>query len=185
MKQLNDEILKSTNEMWADRPVVFGDGDKNAIIMLIGEAPGAEEVKEGRPFVGKAGKNLNEFLEILGLNRENLYISNVVKVRPTKNSPKTGKPINRPPNREELELFVPYLQREIQLVKPEFIVTLGNFALKNTLMDNKITIGECHGALIEYNGFKVFPLYHPASIIYNRALSEVYQQDLLKLKELL
>ena len=67
MKQLNDEILKSTNEMWADRPVVFGDGDKNAIIMLIGEAPGAEEVKEGRPFVGKAGKNLNEFLEILGL----------------------------------------------------------------------------------------------------------------------
>ena len=65
MKQLNDEILKSTNEMWADRPVVFGDGDKNAIIMLIGEAPGAEEVKEGRPFVGKAGKNLNEFLEIL------------------------------------------------------------------------------------------------------------------------
>ena len=163
MKQLNDEILKSTNEMWADRPVVFGDGDKNAIIMLIGEAPG----------------------EILGLRRENLYISNVVKVRPTKNSPKTGKPINRPPNREELELFVPYLQREIQLVKPEFIVTLGNFALKNTLMDNKITIGECHGALIEYNGFKVFPLYHPASIIYNRALSEVYQQDLLKLKELL
>ena len=80
MKQLNDEILKSTNEMWADRPVVFGDGDKNAIIMLIGEAPGAEEVKEGRPFVGKAGKNLNEFLEILGLKRENLYISNVVKV---------------------------------------------------------------------------------------------------------
>ena len=123
MKQLNDEILKSTNEMWADRPVVFGDGDKNAIIMLIGEAPGA------------AGKNLNEFLEILGLKRENLYISNVVKVRPTKNSPKTGKPINRPPNREELELFVPYLQREIQLVKPEFIVTLGNLALKNTLMD--------------------------------------------------
>ena len=74
MKQLNDEILKSTNEMWADRPVVFGDGDKNAIIMLIGEAPGAEEVKEGKPFVGKAGKNLKRvFGNFRFKKRKSLY----------------------------------------------------------------------------------------------------------------
>lgn len=185
MNELNDKMLKEAEKIWPERPLVLGNGSIKEKIMLIGEAPGAEEVKEGKPFVGKAGKNLNEFLEILGLKRENLYISNVVKVRPTKPSPKTGNPVNRPPNREELDFFVPFLQEEIQITKPEFIVTLGNFALKNTLMNNKITIGECHGQVMEYKGFKVFPLYHPASVIYNRALSEVYQQDLLKLKEIL
>ncbi len=130
-------------------------------------------------------QNLNEFLEIVGLERENLYISNVVKLRPFKLSPKTNKPVNRPPNKEELNFFVPYLHREIEIVKPELVVTLGNFALKNTALDNKIVIGDCHGQLMNVNNIKLFPLYHPASVIYNRSLRDVYISDLHILKELL
>ena len=92
-------------------------------IMLIGEAPGEQESLQGRPFVGKAGKNLDGFLQVLELNREDIYISNVVKVRPTKVSPR-GSVSNRPPNPEELALFTPFLMEEILLVQPEMIVTL-------------------------------------------------------------
>lgn len=185
MKNFNENMEKESSLAFPNRKIVFGDGLKGAKIMLIGEAPGGEEEKQGRPFVGKAGQNLNEFLEILELKREDLYISNVVKLRPFKLSPKTNKPINRPPNREELNFFVPYLHSEIKLVAPELVVTLGNFALKNVLMDNKVSIGDCHGELIERDSFKLFPLYHPASVIYNRSLREVYLSDLKKLKEIL
>ncbi|MDO5388887.1 MAG: uracil-DNA glycosylase, partial [Clostridia bacterium] len=124
-------------------------------------------------------------LEILCLERDDLYISNVVKIRPFKLSPKTNKPVNRPPDKEELNFFVPYLHKEINIVKPKLIVTLGNFALKNVLLNQKISIGDYHGKLIEQNGNKIFPLYHPASIIYDRAKAPVYIEDLHKLKELL
>lgn len=185
MFDFNKKMEDESNKIFGNRRVVFGDGNLGAKIMLIGEAPGGEEEKQGKPFVGKAGQNLNEFLEILGLERSNLYISNVVKLRPYKLSPKTNKPVNRPPNKEELKFFVPYLHEEINLVKPELVVTLGNFALKNVTLDNKVVIGDCHGELMEVNGIKLFPLYHPASVIYNRSLRDVYLADLHKLKELL
>lgn len=185
MKAFNEQMEKESKKFFGERRVVFGEGKINAEIMLIGEAPGGEEDKLGRPFVGKAGKNLDEFLEIVGLDRGDLYVSNVVKLRPYKLSPKTNKPVNRPPNKEELAFFVPFLHKEIELVKPKLIVTLGNFALKNVLMNQKVSIGDYHGRLIETDGKKIFPLYHPASVIYDRAKGPVYIEDLHKLREIL
>ena len=175
-----------------EKPLVLGEGDsQQPSVMLIGEAPGEQEAMSGRPFVGKAGKNLDGFLHTLALRREEIYISNVVKIRPTKVSEK-GRVSNRPPNREELALFTPYLLEEIQIVQPKMIVTLGNTAL-HALMGNKTTIGACHGqtmtvqrrAAQQEQTWRIFALYHPASIIYNQKLKDVYQADLERLRDTL
>ncbi|MBQ7850480.1 MAG: uracil-DNA glycosylase [Clostridia bacterium] len=194
MQDFQQRMQRFFSPLWPaeEKTLVFGEGrSDHPAIMLIGEAPGEQETLQRRPFVGKAGKNLDGFLQVVGLRREELYISNVVKVRPTKVSEK-GRVSNRPPNREELELFTPWLLEEILLVQPEMIVTLGNVPLR-ALCGGKAVIGSMHGAETsvtvthgkQAGGFRLFPLYHPASIIYNRALQEVYQEDLLKLKKLL
>lgn len=171
---------------FSEKKLVFGEGAQMPALMMIGEAPGGDEEKQGRPFVGKAGKNLSSFLEVIGLKREEIYISNVVKLRPTKSSPKTGKEVNRPPSKEEIAFFLPYLMEEIQLIAPKMIVTLGNVPLKAVSGDKNVTIGDVHGKPYNLAEERVlFPLYHPAAIIYNRALSQVYQEDLAILKEFL
>ena len=138
------------------KPLVFGDGPScRPVLMLVGEAPGEQEALMGKPFVGKAGKNLDGFLQAVGLKREEIYITNVVKVRPTKTSA-AGRVVNRPPSREEKALFTPWLMREVALVRPEALVTLGNVAFT----------------------LPMFALYHPASVIYNGSLKEVYARDL-------
>ena len=152
---------------------------------MIGEAPGGDEEKQQRPFVGKAGKNLDEFLSVLELNREDIFITNVVKLRPVKINEETKRKSNRPPNKTEIEFFSPFLFDEIEMVNPKIIITLGNVPLKTVLKDNKITIGSVHGTVVEKDGRKYFPLYHPASIIYNRSLKDTYNEDLYKLKEIL
>lgn len=173
-----------------EKRLVFGEGKcDRPRLMLIGEAPGAQEALAGRPFVGKAGKNLDGFLEAVGLLREEIWISNVVKIRPTKVSVK-GTVSNRPPSREELALFRPYLYEEISLVSPQLVVTLGNVALKSLLGEREV-IGDHHGRLcfsdasLTGETLRVFPLYHPASIIYNRSLQDVYAADLVRLRKLL
>lgn len=168
-----------------DKPLVLGEGKKEApILMLIGEAPGEMEVMKGRPFVGKAGKNLDEFLHLAGLIREEIFVSNVVKIRPTEKGP-TGRTRNRAPNKEELSLFIPFLLKEIQAVRPKALVTLGNVPLK-ALTEGKMTVGDCHGTWLEsLSGIPLFSLYHPASIIYRRALAPVYEQDVLSLSQCL
>ncbi|WP_352399761.1 uracil-DNA glycosylase [Anaerotignum sp.] len=174
------------NSNFTKKTLVFGEGADTPVLMMIGEAPGGDEEKQGRPFVGKAGKNLSSFLEVIGLQREEIYITNVVKLRPTKDSPKTGKAVNRPPSKEEISFFLPYLKEEIQLISPKVIVTLGNVPLKAVTDDKGITIGDVHGKPYSLEQTRVlFPLYHPAAIIYNRGLTNIYQQDLLVLKELL
>lgn len=180
-----DEMILKAAEKFEDRRIVLGEGKVNADILLIGEAPGGEEEKQGRPFVGSAGKNLNEFLKVIKLERDDIYITNVVKIRPFKLSPKTGKPVNRPPDRNELEFFKEYLYREIDTVNPRIIVTLGNTALRAVLKDESASIGDLHGKIRRIDRFELFPLYHPASIIYNRGLKDVYLQDLGVLKEIL
>ena len=175
------------NQETYDR-LVFGEGcEEHPPLMLIGEAPGEQEAIQLRPFVGKAGKNLNHFLQILGLKREEIYISNVVKIRPSKISP-AGRMVNRPPSKAEKALFTPWLMKEIALVKPKVLVTLGNIALQAFVDD---TIGNRHGrwSCIKITlddgremAFPLFALYHPASIIYNQSLKEVYAQDLETLK---
>jgi len=191
MQDFQQKMTRFFATLWPaeEKVLVFGEGQsEKPAIMLIGEAPGEQETLQRRPFVGKAGKNLDGFLEVVGLRREELYISNVVKIRPTKVSEK-GRLSNRSPNREELALFTPFLMEEILRVQPQLIVTLGNVPLK-ALMGGKAVIGSLHGALARATithekqsaEFPLFPLYHPASIIYNRALQEVYQADLEKLK---
>lgn len=160
-----------------ENALVFGEGPMRPKLMLIGEAPGEQESLQGRPFVGKAGRNLDHFLELAGLERGEIYISNVVKYRPTKTG-KTGCISNRPPTREEVALFSPWLLREIEIVSPEIIATLGNVPLK-ALTDAKATIGEMHGRVTMENQAKrpLFALYHPASLIYNRSLTDTYETD--------
>ena len=166
----------------AGRRLVWGEGSARCALCLIGEAPGRQEAEQGRPFVGKAGENLNEFLRAAGLRREDLWITNTVKVRPAKVSEK-GTVSNRPPNAEELALFLPLLAEELRLLRPPLVVTLGNTALR-ALMGRDAIIGAVHGRAVQCPMLEapLFPLYHPASVIYNRALKEVYQSDLQRLK---
>lgn len=186
ISDIYNEMRENSERFFSGRKIVFGEGIVNADILLVGEAPGGEEERLGRPFVGSAGKNLDKFLEIVKLERNNIYITNVVKLRPFKLSPKTNKPVNRPPNKEEIQFFKEYLYREIEEITPKIIVTLGNTALRAVFRDNNVIIGDYHGRLWdEVFGFKVFPLYHPASVIYNRELEKVYLDDLAKLREAL
>jgi DNA polymerase len=167
--------------------MVFGEGPSGAPVMLIGEAPGAEETRLSRPFVGRAGKNLDEFLDTVGLKRADIYITNVVKFRPCKTSAR-GTLSNRPPDKDEIACMQPLLLREIEAVRPRIVVTLGNVPLK-CLAGISSTIGALHAAPAAANAlshrFMLFPLYHPASIIYNPSLKVVYAQDLIKLNKLL
>ena len=161
--------------------LVLGSGDLGAQIMFIGEAPGREEVQAGRPFVGKAGKNLDSFLEATGLAREELYLTNVVKFRPVRISPK-GTVANRPPTQEEIALCIPYLEAEIGQVNPQLILTLGNVALQ-AMLGKEAKIGRYHGRAAQTaDGRTVFALYHPASIIYNPKLRQTYAEDLAQLR---
>ena len=168
-----------------ENALVFGEGPMSPKLMLIGEAPGEQESLQGRPFVGKAGKNLDRFLELAQMRREEIYISNVVKYRPVKTG-KTGRLSNRPPTREEVALFTPWLLEEIRRISPQMIATLGNVPLK-ALTNSKATIGDLHGQVIMENqaGRPVFALYHPASMIYNRSLEAVYEADVLTLASIL
>lgn len=190
MKDINkvqQELLAAVEtSAYQTKTIVFGEGAENPALMMIGEAPGGDEEKQGRPFVGKAGKNLSAFLEVVGLKREEIYISNVVKLRPTKESPKTGKAVNRPPSAEEIAFFLPYLLEEIQVISPKVVVTLGNVPLKAVTGDRKAVIGDYHGKPTPLaDGRTLFALYHPAAVIYNRALQATYDEDLLALKAFL
>lgn len=170
-------------------PPVFGEGSLDARLVLIGEAPGDHETRQGRPFVGKAGQNLNGFLEVLGLKREEIYITNMVKVRPTRQKPGSKRLSNRPPTPAEVLLHRAYLLEELAVIRPEIIVTLGNTPLRGLTGDKKQTVGLVHGTLqpleLENGSCGLFALYHPASIIYNRSLAEVYACDLQALAALL
>lgn len=170
----------------AEVPLVYGDGNPDSKIVLVGEAPGKTEVEQRRPFVGQAGKNLEEFINVLGISREDLYITNVVKFRPFRVNPDTGRESNRTPTKEEIRISTDFIEHELSIIKPGLVVSLGNIALRCILKDDKVTIGVLHGAPIsvKFAGaeFVLFPLYHPASIIYNRSLKDVYLQDLLKLR---
>ncbi|MCT4594642.1 MAG: uracil-DNA glycosylase [Anaeromicrobium sp.] len=185
LKELNKRMLDE-NE---DKEIVLGNGRVNSTIVLIGEAPGAKEVEAKLPFVGQAGKHLEEFLNILELDRSELYITNTVKFRPTKESPKTGGKINRPPSKKEIKDFKEYLFDEINIIKPKVIVTLGNIPLKTITGQEGSKIGDLHGkdskVIIDGNEYCLFPLYHPAAVIYRRELKEVYYSDLEVLKKFL
>ncbi len=177
-----EEWKQKIAKKFPEKKPVFGEGQMDRPVVLVGEAPGGEEESLGRPFVGKAGKNLNGFLEALLLQREQLYVTNVVKIRPTRLSPKTGRPINRPPSKEEIAFFLPLLQEELACVRPKVVVTLGNVALQAVSGQEGWTVGTYHGKAIALAEVTLFPLYHPAAIIYNQSLKAVYEDDLSALR---
>ena len=181
MEKFRNELTKFIDGLYEGekKVLVHGEGRIGARVMLIGEAPGEQETLMGRPFVGKAGKNLDEFLELAGIERDELYVSNTVKFRPTKISA-AGRTVNRPPTQEEIKLFLPWLKKEIEMVGPQCVVTLGNVPLK-ALADRRIVIGDVHGAFMDVDGMRLYPMYHPASMIYNPSLREVYREDIQKL----
>ncbi len=187
LETLYAEMLAFFRPLWPgeDKPLVLGEGKSDQpVLMLIGEAPGETEVVKRRPFVGKAGKNLDAFLQLARLEREEIFVTNVVKIRPVETGP-TGRLRNRAPNREELSLFTPWLLREIAAVKPQALVTLGNVPLR-ALTSAQTTIGDCHGQWLSSRaGVPLYALYHPASIIYRRALTPVYEQDVAQLADAL
>ena len=135
--------------------IVFGVGNKNADIMMIGEGPGADEDAQGEPFVGKAGKLMNEAFRGIGINRDNLYITNVVKCRP---------PQNRDPEKDEIESCKQYLENQIQIIKPKLIVLLGKIALQSILGEEH-SITRDRGTLIEKDGITYLPMWHPAALL--------------------
>ncbi len=158
---------------------MFGAGNPNADLMFVGEAPGFHEDKQGLPFVGQAGKLLDQLLAGIGLDRSQVYIANVLKCRP---------PGNRDPQPDEIESCEPYLFRQIELIKPKLVATLGNFATK-LLSGKQIGITRVHGVEQETtvggNRVVLYPLYHPAAALYTPAMLEVLKQDFARIPELL
>ena len=181
----NRELHDAIESKFCGRKWVPGYGRSCASLVLVGEAPGAHEEEQGRPFVGAAGKYLTDFLNYADISRDDLYITNVVKIRPFKLSPKTNKPVNRPPNSAELVFFTPFLKQELQIKSPRLVVSLGNVPLKALLPEKGVSIGKNHGRLIQGAEFLLFPLYHPAAVIYNASLKDVYIKDLEILKEVI
>lgn len=154
---------------------VLGEGNPNAEIVFIGEAPGAKEDELGRPFVGPAGKFLDELLESIGFKRSDVYISNIVKYRP---------PNNRDPSDEEKAACLPWIKLELALIKPKVICPLGKHAL-NAFFP-KMGISKVHGTPQKLNkDVTVFPIYHPAAALHNGGLRESLFEDFKRLKEFL
>lgn len=193
MERLNREYTLYFKDIYKNqnKVLVYGEGNLDAKIVLVGEAPGRQETVQGRPFVGQAGKILDEFLAFLDLKRDELYITSVVKFRPFKVNPETGRISNRPPNKEEIGLSKSWLFKELYIVEPSMVVSLGNIALQTLANDTKLTIGKVHGVPMDVvigdkkMPMMLFPLYHPASIIYRKELKEIYLEDLNRLKNYL
>jgi uracil-DNA glycosylase family 4 len=183
------ELYDRYRAKYKGKEIVVGEGNVNSVLLLVGEAPGREEVRLMKPFVGAAGKNLDEFIGILEIDRETVYITNSIKYRLSKINEKSGRVVNRPATWDEIADSRMFLLDEIKIINPEYIVTLGNVPLRAVIGERNLNISKEHGKLIdvdiENRFYKLFPLYHPASIIYNRNLREIYVNDLFKLKKLL
>ncbi len=181
---LLEKLYEEYRAKFSDEMVVTGFGNADSGIVLIGEAPGKNEVLYGRPFVGAAGKNLTKLLSDGGIERDGVFITNAVKYRLYRINEKTGNMVNRPVTKKDLDKNLEYLKRELEILSPMLVVTLGNTAL-HSVCGEEVAISEVHGRYIEVNGYGVFPLYHPASIIYNRSLKDIYSEDVKKLKILI
>ena len=190
LKKIRDEIWNlSKSPLYSYRKKnnyfpVIGEGNHFSKIIFIGEAPGQREAETGRPFCGAAGKILDELLVSIGLRREDVYITNVVKDRP---------PNNRDPELEEIELYGPFLQRQIDIIQPKVIATLGRFSAKYILEKFNLpqkteSITNLHGRVIDakvsFGNTKIIPLYHPAVVLYSAGSRKVLEEDFKVLKGL-
>lgn len=190
LKEIKDQVLNLTASPLYNYRVreknlpVIGEGSHEAKVIMIGEAPGKNEAKTGRPFCGSAGKILDELLLGINLPREQVYITNIVKDRP---------PMNRDPEPTEIAIYAPFLDEQIKILEPRVIVTLGRFSMQYVLakfgLGNPGPISALHGQVFEaetnYGTIKILPLYHPAAAIYNQSLKVTLKEDFKVLKNLL
>ncbi len=153
---------------------VPGEGPPDASIMFIGEGPGFHENEQGRPFVGAAGKLLDELLNNIGMQRSEVFITNIVKCRP---------PGNRDPEQEEIETCDPYLERQIQAINPRVIVTLGRYSMARFMPNAKISA--VHGQAVNIKGRLVVAMYHPAAALHQQSLRSVIEDDFARLPDLI
>lgn len=154
--------------------LVFGDGNPDAELVFIGEAPGKNEDIQGLPFVGAAGKFLNEMLEGIGLKRNDVYITNIVKYRP---------PENRDPYPDEKAAFLPYLRAQLAVIKPKIVVTLGRHSMECFLPG--LQISKCHGQPKRYKNQVYLPLFHPAAALYNGSMRQTLIDDFSRIPTIL
>lgn len=153
---------------------VPGEGPEDADVMFIGEAPGFHEDKSGRPFVGAAGRFLEELLEDIGMTRDQVYIANVIKCRP---------PGNRAPTPTEIEACKPYLDRQIELIQPHIVITLGRFSMARYFPGSKIS--SIHGRPKKIGGILYYPMYHPAAALHQPTLRTTVIEDMQRVPQLL
>lgn len=170
-------IWKAIKKAYPKRRLVFNDGSPDSKIMIIGEAPGADEEKQGKPFIGRAGKLLNATLEALGWQRSDFYISNIVKYRP---QDEFGGTLT--PTPQEIEKFKPALEKEIEIVNPKLIVVLGKVSMTGLGIEG--SMGANRGKIFEINSRNVLIVYHPAAILRNINLEPLFREDLSKIREL-
>ena len=155
--------------------VVFGMGNPSADLMFVGEAPGADEDEQGVPFVGRSGQLLTKIIEAIDLKREDVYIANVIKCRP---------PQNRNPEPDEINTCEPFLFRQIDVIKPKVIVTLGKFAAQ-TLLRTEDPISKLRGRMFEYHGAKLIPTFHPAYLLRNPSSKREVWEDMKLVRKIL
>ena len=191
LRAIRDEVRNLTSSPLYQERVrnrvfpVIGEGNHYAAIMFIGEAPGRNEAATGRPFCGAAGKILDELLASIAVPRTDVYITNILKDRP---------PQNRDPLPDEIALYAPFLDRQINIIKPKIIATLGRFSMKYILEkfhapEAVQTIGVLHGKIVDaeapYGNIHIVPFYHPAVAVYNSDMKEALAKDFTVLKTLL
>lgn len=172
LEALREEILKSNKcPLYKNRTnLVFGEGNPDARLVFVGEAPGQREDELGKPFVGRSGELLTKIIEAMGLTRDEVYICNVIKCRP---------PENRDPLDSEIEQCEPYLIKQLDIIKPEMICTLGRFAAQ-TLLKTKTPITQLRGNFHLYNNIKLMPTFHPAAVLRNPNLKRDVWEDMKK-----
>lgn len=171
---LKEEIEQDTNLPLLESNLVFGEGNHDCDVMFIGEAPGFHENEQKRPFVGRAGKLLDKLIEEIGWNRKDVYITNIVKRRP---------PENRDPSPEEIESYKPYLSRQIEIINPKIIATLGRFSMNYFFPTAKISRDQ--GKILWWGERLVMPIYHPAAALRSPVvLIQEIRKSFVKLKML-
>ncbi len=187
LRRVKEEVLALSHSALAEErrkngyfPVI-GEGDHDACIMFIGEAPGENEARTGRPFCGRAGHVLDTLLLSANIDRKEVYITNIVKDRPPK---------NRDPLPEEIELYAPFLDRQIEIIKPKVVATLGRFSMQYVMerygLEKELApISVLHGKVFQGPTFKFVPLYHPAVAIYNQHLLDTLKGDFKVLETML
>lgn len=177
LNQVADDIIKDNvcpDLKAGAKQLVFASGDPDSAIVFIGEAPGAKEDEQGIPFVGAAGKFFDEMLAGIGMQRGDIYITNIVKYRP---------PANRDPSPEEIEAFMPYLKKQLAIIKPKLVVFLGRHSMNVFLPELKIS--QVHGQPKRKDGQVYLPLFHPAAALYNGDMRQTLISDFNKIPKIL